>query len=240
MSALFFADKVDTVHKLTGEDAYHISRSLRMKPGEYITIATPDGLLHECEIMSITSDEVTVKVTDVNKNAAEPDIKVTLFQALIKSDKMDTVIQKSVELGVHEIIPVITDRCVSRPDEKSMEKKVARWQKIAKNAAMQSRRGIVPEVKGVMDLKRACEYAGNLDNAIVYYEKYGEKTDKLISRDAHSLGVFIGSEGGFDESEIEYLDAHGVKCATLGNRILRTETAPLAALCLIMYITDNM
>ncbi len=240
MSALFFADKISTYHTITGEDADHISRSLRMKPGEMITIATSDGFFNECEIIEITSDLVKVKVKDVNKNAAEPNIKVTLFQALIKSDKMDTVIQKAVELGVYEIVPIITDRCISRPDEKTLAKKTARWQKISKNAAMQSRRGIIPCVKPLMTLYEAAQYAQSLDKAIVYYEKGGEKTGSLIDKNTYSLGVFVGSEGGFDDKEVEYLNEKSIKCATLGNRILRTETAPLAALCIIMHITDNM
>lgn len=240
LSALFFADKIEKVHTLYGEDASHIARSLRMTVGEIVTFCTPDGMCHDCEITNISKSEVDFKVVNEYICESEPSIEVTLYQALTKSDKMDLIIQKSVELGVGRIVPVITDRCVSRPDAKSMDKKIERWQKIAKNAAMQSRRGKVPMVMPLLTLENAAKDASALEKAIVYYEKYGENTNSLITVDTKSLGIFVGSEGGFSEDDIRLLEDNGISCASLGKRILRTETAPLAALTIIMYITENM
>ena len=238
--AWFFADSNFTDnYSIQGEDAQHIRKSLRMKEGEELTLVTPDLTEHLCVIDTL-SECVEVKEISSKPCEQEPTVKVTLYQGLTKGDKMDFIIQKAVELGVTEIVPTLTERCISRPDEKSMNKKIARWQKIALGAAQQSRRGIIPEVKPLLTLKEAAENAKNDDVSIVFYEGGGETIATLLKDNPATVSIFIGSEGGFEEREIELLKSAGTTNATLGKRILRAETAPLAALSAIMFYTNNM
>lgn len=238
--AWFFTDEnIKGTYLITGEDAAHIKKSLRMKEGEELTLVSPDGTEHQCVIESF-GEGVEVKVISSKKCEQEPSVKVTLYQGLTKGDKMDFIVQKSVELGVTKIVPTLTDRCISRPDEKSMKKKCERWQKIALGAAQQSRRGIVPEIRPLLTLKEAAEIAKESNVSIVFYEGGGESMASLLKDRPKSVSIFIGSEGGFEESEIELLKSAGTVNATLGKRILRAETAPLAALSAIMFFTDNM
>ncbi|MBR1535059.1 MAG: 16S rRNA (uracil(1498)-N(3))-methyltransferase [Ruminococcus sp.] len=240
--AWFFADTDITTenYTLTGEDAAHIARSLRMKVGEKLTLCTPDGRRHECEITEITRDEVAVKILSSTLCEQEPTVSISLFIALMKGDKIDDVIQKAVELGVHDITPFLSARCISRPDEKSLFKKQQRWQKIADNAASQSRRGILPRVNPCIDVADIPQAAKACDQAIVFYECGGEKLRDLIPADTGSLALITGSEGGFEESEIEMLKQSGVQVATLGKRILRAQTAPVAAISAAMLLTGNL
>ena len=237
--AWFFSDIVTTpVHTITGENAQHIIKSLRMKIGEELSICDNSKIQYDCKIENINGGTVDVTVIDSYPCKNEPHTKVTLYQALTKGDKMDFIIQKSVELGVTEIVPILTARCVSRPDEKSMKKKIERWNKIALQAAMQSRRGIIPIVKPLMKLNDAAKQAGS--KAVVCYELGGRPLGELTETRRSELSLFIGSEGGFESSEVEEIINNGGAAATLGNRILRAETAPLAALSVIMYLTGNL
>ncbi len=239
--AWFFTNEIlGDSFEIEGEDARHISKSLRMKVGESLTLCTPDGRRHECEITAFSTDSVTVKVLSSTICEQEPSVKITLFMALTKGDKMDDIIQKSVELGVYEIVPVLTARCISRPDGKQIKKKVQRWQKIADNAASQSRRGIIPQVKDMLTLKEAADICNSFDKAIVFYECGGEKLRDIINEDIKALAMFVGSEGGFEESEIEMLKKNGVTPTTLGTRILRAQTAPIAGITAVMYQTKNL
>lgn len=239
MAWFFSDDNFTEKYLIEGEDAQHIRKSLRMKEGEELTLVSPDGTEHLCVIKSLT-DGVEIKELSSKPCDQEPTVKVTLYQGLTKGDKMDFIVQKAVELGVTEIVPTLTYRCISRPDEKSINKKVARWQKIALGAAQQSRRGIVPQVKPMVTLKEAAENAKSDDVSIVFYEGGGETIASLLKDSPKSVSIFIGSEGGFEESEIDALVSAGTINATLGKRILRAETAPLAALSAIMFYTDNM
>ena len=239
--AWFFTNEISgDIFEIQGEDARHISKSLRMKTGESLTLCTLDGRRHECEITAFSTDSVTVKVLSSTICEQEPSVKITLFMALTKGDKMDDIIQKSVELGVYEIVPVLTARCISRPDEKQIKKKVQRWQKISDNAASQSRRGIIPQVKDMMTLKEASNVCNSFEKAIVFYECGGEKLRDIIDEDIKTLAMFVGSEGGFEESEIDILKANGVTPTTLGTRILRAQTAPIAGITAVMYQTKNL
>ncbi len=239
--AWFFTDEIlGDSFDITGEDARHISKSLRMKVGEALTLCTTDGRRHECEITAFSTDTVTVKVLSSTVCEQEPSVKITLFMALTKGDKMDDIVQKSVELGVYEIVPVLTSRCISRPDEKQMKKKVARWQKIADNAASQSRRGIIPKVADMMTLKEASKLLRNFEKAVVFYECGGEKLKDTVDENTKTLAMFVGSEGGFEESEIELLKENGATALTLGSRILRAQTAPIAGIVGVMYQTKNL
>lgn len=226
-------------HIITGEDAKHISKVLRMRQGEELTLVSPDKTQYTCEISNITSDCVTVEVISEKKCENEPDVFVTLYQALPKSDKMDYIIQKCTELGISRIVPMISARCVSRPDAKSLSKKQERWQKIALQAAMQSRRGIIPEVCPCVTFKEAAEQTKSNDKTIIFYEMGGDSVSKILMNKVSSIGIFIGSEGGFEQSEVNLITSNGGVPATLGKRILRAETAPLVASSIIMYQTGN-
>ncbi|MBQ1546130.1 MAG: 16S rRNA (uracil(1498)-N(3))-methyltransferase [Clostridia bacterium] len=237
--AWFFSDSVSVPHHIiTGEDARHISRSLRMKAGEMLTVCDKDGVRHDCTIENISDSAVEVSVDSSRPCENEPKIKVVLYQALTKGEKMEMIIQKSVELGVSAIVPVLTARCVSRPDEKSANKKRERWNKIALAAAMQSRRGIIPQVRPFMNFSDAAQQAG--DTAVVCYELGGVPFSRASQLEKGEVSLFIGSEGGFEQSEIDELTRRGGTAVTLGKRILRAETAPLAALSVIMYLTGDL
>lgn len=237
----FFTNEEISTDKyiIQGKDAEHISKSLRMKKGEKITLVTPDKIQHNCVIENTEPALVSVNVAETKDCENEPDVEITLYQALPKGDKMEYIVQKSVELGVTKIVPVISARCISRPDEQSLAKKQARWQKIAKEAAQQSRRGIVPVVENAVSFKNACELSKANDLNIIFYECGGERVKKLIKDKPHTIGIFIGSEGGFEKAEVDMVSKNGGGVATLGKRILRAETAPLAALSIIMYETEN-
>ncbi len=240
MAWFFTPEILGDKYEITGEDAKHISKSLRMKVGEALTLCTLDGKRHECKIDSFTSDSVIVNILSSTVCEQEPSVKITLFMALTKGDKMDDIVQKSVELGVYEIVPVLTSRCISRPDEKQMKKKVNRWQKIADGAASQSRRGIIPQVKDVLTLKEASKLCKDFDCSIVFYECGGEKLKDIVNEEIKTLSMFVGPEGGFEENEIELLKENGVTPTTLGKRILRAQTAPLAGITAVMYQTKNL
>lgn len=224
---------------ITGENARHIAKSLRMKAGEQLTLVTPKQEQLDCTISSVNADSVEVSVNSRKPCENEPDVEITLYQALPKGDKMEYIIQKCVELGISTIVPVISARCISRPDAKSLAKKQIRWQKIAREAAQQSRRGIIPTIGDAVSFKQAAEICSENEQNIIFYELGGESVRKLISKKPKSIGVFIGSEGGFEHSEVELVLGNGGYAATLGRRILRAETAPLAALSIIMYETGN-
>ncbi|HCA04615.1 MAG TPA: 16S rRNA (uracil(1498)-N(3))-methyltransferase [Ruminococcaceae bacterium] len=223
---------------LTGENARH-ARVLRLRQGEAVTVVTPKGVRCECECKQISADNVTLSVLSKKECENEPDVFVTLYQALPKGDKMDYIVQKCVELGVSRIVPMISARCVSRPDGKSLVKKTARWQKIALQAAMQSRRGIIPEVCPCVSFKQAAEMTKENERTVFFYEMGGDSVKNILKDKPKTIGMFIGSEGGFEEEEARLVTDGGGKAATLGKRILRAETAPLAALSIIMYQTDN-
>lgn len=241
MSALFFIDSICTdTYTIIGEDAKHLSRSLRVSKGEVITLCDSNTMCHDCEITSVMPDRVDVRVINSYPCKGEPSVSVTLFQALTKGDKFDTIIQKSVELGVSRIVPVLTSRCISRPDAKQSVKKLERWQKIADAASMQSRRGKKVKISPICTLEQAIEQCKNTDCNFVFYEKGGKGIGELVKPQHKNINFFVGCEGGFEAREIEFLNNNFIESATLGNRILRTETAPLAALSVIMYITENM
>lgn len=223
---------------ITGENANHISNALRMKIGEKITLCD-EKINYTCEIKEFSNQSVKVSVLDKKANESEPDVNITLFQCLPKGDKLELVIQKAVELGVGEIVPVLSSRCVSRPDEKKAKKKNERYNKIALSACEQSGRGKVVEVEKQIDFKEAVNKLSEFDLTILFYEGGGESLKKLITGQK-KFAIFIGPEGGFSEKEVDLLQKSGAVTATLGKRILRTETAPLAAIVSIMLLTGNM
>lgn len=239
--ARFFTDKVvnDTLI-LEGTDAAHISKSLRMKIGDEVTVCDKNEIDHRCTIVKMENNCVFLKVIKSTHCINEPNINVTLCQAIPKSDKMDLIVQKCVELGICKIVPVETERCVSRPDAKAMNKKINRWQKIAEEAAKQSKRGKIPVIEPLLNLDKAAKISQKSDCSLVFYELNGEKIGSIIKNQPKTISMFIGPEGGFSKQEISMLSSYNIKSATLGRRILRTETAPIAALSIIMYNTGNM
>lgn len=237
----FFTNEIDENNiTLTGSDAVHVGRSLRMKPGEPLTVCC-GGIDYNCEISEITSDTVYLSLKEKVVCAAEPNIEVTLFQAVPKMDKLEYIIQKSVELGVSRIVPMLTRRCVSRPDERDFAKKLARLNKIAAEAAKQSGRGIIPQVTPIASYKKALEMMKELDqNVLLYEEEGGVSFGEVDLTGAKTVGLVIGSEGGFDREEAEACTAVGAAQVWLGKRILRCETAPITALSILMFLTNNM
>lgn len=230
------SDKRKTI-LITGEDASHITRSLRMTEGEGVTVCDMNGIEYDCEILSV-GESVLALVRDEKKAESEPPYRATLYQALIKGDKFDTVVQKAVECGVCRIVPVLTDRSIVRLDKKDCAKKVARWQRIADEAAKQCGRGALVGVEELMIFKEAAAEAAKADVALFCYE--GEETKKLpdilkAKKDASSISFMIGSEGGFTEKEAAFAEEAGLVSTGLGERILRTETASSFVLSCLSY-----
>ncbi len=224
---------------LNEEQSRHIAKSLRMKVGDMLTLTCGDGDDYGCIIDEINSGQIILSVCYRQANKSEPTVKVSLFQGVPKNDKMEDIIQKCTELGIASIKPVLTRRSVSRPDEKAAKKKQIRYQKIALEAAQQSGRGIVPEVREMETLEQAVK-KDNSNLKILFYEGGGEPLSKIVDRNVKSVSFYIGPEGGFEEGEVELIKNSGAMVATLGRRILRTQTAPVAALTAIMLLTGNL
>lgn len=239
--ARFFIDKIIGKELIiNGPDATHISKSLRMQIGDEVTVCDNNATDHLCIIKKIDKSKVFLRIVKSFPCPNEPNIDVTLYQALPKSDKMDLIIQKTVELGINRIVPVLTRRCVSRPDKKSFSQKLLRWQKISEEAAKQSRRGLIPKIEPLLNLEDAAKDACKNQRSMVFYELHGKKIGDIIENTPKSISLFIGPEGGFSSDEIYMLSSYNVVSATLGKRILRTETAPIVALSVIMYETGNL
>ncbi len=224
--------------KITGEDYQHLKKVLRAVKGDVITVCC-DGTDYTSVIDDIFSDCIYSNITDKTVNVTEPTLKVTLYQGLPKADKMELIVQKCIELGISEIVPVITERSIVKINsEKDAQAKVSRWQKIALEAAKQCNRGLVPVVSMPVRFTEAVAGAFNKDLAIIPYEKessVGFKEIVSACSNTKSAAIFIGPEGGFTEQEIELADSRGIRKLTLGPRILRTETAGIVALSLMMY-----
>ncbi len=224
---------------ITGEDVNHIKNVLRMKEGEEIAVSNgEDGKEYRCGILSL-GEEILCELRFIKEDDIELPSKITLFQGLPKADKMELIVQKAVELGVYEVIPVSMKRCVVKLDDKKQKSKIARWQSIAEAAAKQSKRSIIPQVQSVMTMKQALAYAKEMDMVLVPYEMADDmgKTREIIDsiRPGMHIGFFVGPEGGFDEGEIQSAMDEGAVPITLGKRILRTETAGFTVLSILMY-----
>ena len=225
---------------IAGSDVNHIKNVLRMKIGEEIAVSNGiDGKEYRCGIEEFGEDEVICTLRFVKEDGVELPSKIYLFQGLPKADKMELIIQKAVELGVYEIIPVAAKRAVVKLDEKKAKSKIVRWQGIAEAAAKQSKRAIIPEIKNVMSMKEAIAYAQSIDVKLIPYElaENMSKTKEIIDglQSGQSVAIFIGPEGGFEEKEIEDAMENGITPITLGKRILRTETAGFTVLSWLMY-----
>ena len=242
----FFVEKYQ-IHDgrvdITGEDVNHIRNVLRMRPGEEVLISTGDEWEYTCAIERLEEDRVTLRVEDASRPGRELASKIWLFQCLPKGDKMETVIQKAVELGAYTVVPVASSRCVVKLDERRAAQKAVRWNAIAEAAAKQSKRLIIPEVRGVMRFRDALEAAADLDVKLIPYERQDgmEGTRKILNaiRPGQSVAVMIGPEGGFYDAEVQLAREHGFEPVTLGKRILRTETAGMTMLSILMYLLEQ-
>jgi len=225
---------------ITGSDVNHIKNVLRMKTGEEIAVKNGvDGREYRCGIEAFTQDQVVCSLHFIREEGVELPSEIYLFQGIPKADKMELIVQKAVELGVFEIIPVAVKRCVVKLDGRKAQAKVSRWQGIAEAAAKQCKRGRIPTVRPPMAMEEAVAYAQKTDVRLLPYElaKGMSHTREIIEavRPGQSVSVFIGPEGGFEESEVETALAAGIEPVTLGKRILRTETAGLVVLSWLMY-----
>ncbi len=218
---------------ITGGDAVHIGRSLRMKTGDSITFCR-EGIDFESVIEKMTSDEVYCRVVEKIPSSSEPNLRLTIYQALPKQDKPELIIQKCTELGAARIVFFISKRCVSRPDEKSAEKKLMRWRKIAEEAAKQSGRGNIPEICGIMSFDEAVKDLCENEISLLCYENGGERLSEIDFSGKTTCGVMIGAEGGFDRTEADICCEKGAVPIWLGKRILRCETCPIAVTAMIM------
>lgn len=235
---------------IQGQDVNHIKKVLRAKIGDELQICnnkTKENFL--CDIENIENEEILCKIKEKVEEKAESNIEITIFQGLPKADKMEYIIQKSVELGVYDITPVEMKRCVVKLDEKDKNKKQLRWQKISEVAAKQCGRDIIPQINNIINIKNVCNLIEKYDIVLVAYENEKENTlkqqlkaiknqlqneEKLLNNKI-KIGVVIGPEGGLEEQDVELLKENGAKVITLGNRILRTETVALNVLSIIMY-----
>lgn len=242
----FFAEPGQIGEKeivITGADVNHIRNVLRMRADEEVLIADGQGAEYRCKLTDLGENEVRAQILWKLDGNAELASAITLFQGLPKSDKMDLIVQKCVELGVSRIVPVSTKRAVVKLDAKKEQTRLKRWNTISESAAKQSGRGVIPEVSGVMSFGKALEEAKKLDVLLIPYERAEHMTEtrRVMGeiRPGQSVGIFIGPEGGFEESEVEEAVAAGAKAITLGKRILRTETAGLAVMAMLSYLLEE-
>ena len=231
--------------KITGSDAWHIARALRMAVGETITVCDMHGGAHTCVLQRISDAEVLAEITQSTDVGSEPPVRIALYQALPKGDKMDLIVQKAVEFGVCAVIPFLSERCVSRPDPVALEKKRVRWQRIALEAAKQCGRGTVPEVRGALGFTDMLNLAADASLACFCYEGDGTRSLKTVLKEAKPvvfasldepvLSLIIGCEGGFSAAEADAACKGGLQMCGLGRRILRCESASGFALACMSY-----
>ena len=245
MSHFFITSGQITGDELTivGDDVNHMKNVLRMRSGEAFTAADENGMFYRCEVDTLDKQQVTAKVLWKEEGTSELSSKIYLFQGLPKSDKMELIIQKAVELGAYQIIPVATKRAIVKLDAKKEASKLKRWQSISEGAAKQSGRMLVPQISEVKTFGEALQMAQDLDVSIIPYEcaRGMEATREIFGsiKPGISVGIFIGPEGGFEESEVAKAQELDVKPVTLGKRILRTETAGLTTLSILMYLLEE-
>ncbi|MBQ6801555.1 MAG: 16S rRNA (uracil(1498)-N(3))-methyltransferase [Oscillospiraceae bacterium] len=238
----FFVESVESEFvEITGEDARHIALSLRMKNGEHLVLCDGKGREADAVIREAFPESVVLDIIERKDSAAEPKTEVILYQALPKFDKLEYIVQKSVELGVSKIVPVLTSRCISRPDEKTMKKKLERLRKIADEAAKQSGRGKLPEVEEMLTFKNAVLKMAKAETPVFFFEHATFPLSEVMAKHSGgTIAIMVGSEGGFSDEEAAFATEHGLLSTSLGPRILRCETAPVAALSAIMYATGEM
>ena len=237
--ARFFVEAeqmLSDVITLTGENAQH-AKVLRLKAGEQVLICDGEGMECLCEVTAMSNNSVDVAVLERREASTEASVHVSIYMGFPKSDKLEHVIQKATELGACEIVAFPASRSVSRPDEKSLKKKLERWQKIAASAAEQSGRGRIPEVLVLESYAAALQRAAKADKALLFYENERATTLRMALETGsfRTVSLMTGPEGGLEEKEVQQAANAGLQVCTLGRRILRCETAPLCALSAVMY-----
>lgn len=248
----FFVDDIQELNSgvmITGSDVNHIKSVLRLRPGDEIQVSDGSSKDYICTIVSIEDDLVQADIIDLLDSNAELPSEITLFQGVPKGDKIETIIQKCVELGVHSIVPVMMERTIVKLDDKKKDKKISRYMGISEAAAKQSRRVIIPEVTDYMSSQAAIEYAEKNMDVILFPYELAEGMDEsrqvindiveLARQKKIRIGVFVGPEGGFAESEAEKLKKAGAKTISLGHRILRTETAGMTVMSILSFLLDS-
>ena len=236
----FFTENVsEETAVLSAEDSKHVAQVLRMKPGDFAVICDGKGMDYLGKLES-AAGECVFEILEKSPNQAEPSVHLRLFQAMPKGDKMDFIVQKAVECGACEVVPFFSKRCVSRPDRKQLAKKTERWQRIAYEAAKQCGRGIIPTVGETVDISELPGMISPGNTGILFYECAEAPLRDAVKQFSGNIDIVIGSEGGFEPSEAEKLTAAGLAAASLGKRILRCETAPIAAISVLMNLTGNM
>lgn len=226
--------------RILGKDVNHMKNVLRMKPGEEIRVTDSEtSRSYRCEVAELYGETVVCHILAEEEEGSELPVRIYLFQGLPKADKMELIIQKAVELGVYQIIPTACRRCVVKLDPKKEKTKLARWQQIAEAAAKQSKRSLIPEIMPVISLREAFARSQKMQVRLIPYERAEgmEKTREILKgiRPGDEVAVFIGPEGGFEETEIEEAMKAQIKPVTLGKRILRTETAGMTVLAFLLY-----
>lgn len=237
----FFLDNIEVGEVyITGIEASHIKNSLRMKIGDKLTLSDGKGYEYGGIIRDIQQD-VLILILNKTKSKNESNFNVNLYQCLPKGDKLETIIQKSVELGANSITPVLSNRTISRHDNKSFVKKLERYRKICLEACKQSERAYIPTINNIIPFNSAIDECSSTMGCtnIIFYEKFGEKMGNILLND-RNISIFVGSEGGFEDYEIEYAKRKGFNICSLGNRILRCETAAIASISIIMNILGDI
>lgn len=237
----FFTENIsEDTAVVSGEDARHISVVLRMRTGDIAVLCDGRGTDCLAELSESGNESCVFKVLERSANLAEPNIHLRLFQAMPKGDKMEFIVQKAVECGAAEIIPFFSNRCVSHPDEKQLAKKLPRYQRIALEAAKQCGRGVIPTVGAAVSFSELKTMLSPDNTGILFYECAEAPLSQAVSVFKNNVDIVIGSEGGFESYEAEELIGAGFTAVSLGKRILRCETAPIAAISILMNFTGNM
>lgn len=233
----FFVSEMKETMILTGDEAWHATKVLRLKVGNEIEVVSPDGQAARACILDLTPGQVVVQFKECADRISEPPIQITLAQSLSKGDKFDYIVQKAVELGVHKIVPLITEHCVVKYDVAKQQQKTSRWQKIATEAAKQCRRTVVPIVREITDLNGLLTQLDPASTILLFYEQEDQLGIKQILQQssAKSFVLIVGPEGGFSKTDVAIAVRRGAHVVSLGPRILRTETAASAALAVVMY-----
>lgn len=240
MQRFFKKNVEEDVIFLDGEEKDHIVKSLRMKVGEKVVVC--DGNLNDyvCQIKHFNKEKVVLNVLKKEINSSEADVNFHLFQAVPKLSKLEFIVQKAVELGVFKITPILTSRCIAKINEKNLEKKLIRLQKISKQAAAQSGRGIIPVVDSVLKFDVALKKIRKNQLKIMFYEYANQKLNNINIKKQKNIAIVVGCEGGFEKEEVLKAKEEGFLILSLGKRILRCETAPICALSVLMNITGNL
>ena len=237
----FFTQNIGKTAVLSPEDSRHIAQVLRMKAGDYAVVCDGECNDYLCRVINPDKNAAELEILDSQKNEAEAGIYLRLFQCCPKSDKMEFIVQKATELGACEVIPVLSKRCVSRPDPKSAEKKRERYAKIAEEASKQCGRGRILKVMPMLTFEQAVRSFDKNNTGLLFYECGGKSINEIMNgKTSGTVDIFIGSEGGFEPEEARLARECGIVPASLGKRILRCETAPVAAISVLMNVTGNM